>query len=67
MSETTLNDDQDLSGLPLVDNPVMPYLRQERIPHIWCPGCGIGTTVSTEYPSLPSRGGKGKGYACKLR
>jgi 2-oxoglutarate ferredoxin oxidoreductase subunit beta len=27
-------------------NPVMPYLRQDRIPHIWCPGCGIGTTVN---------------------
>jgi 2-oxoglutarate/2-oxoacid ferredoxin oxidoreductase subunit beta len=39
-------DDNDLSGLPLVDNPVMPYLRTERIPHIWCPGCGIGTTVN---------------------
>jgi 2-oxoglutarate ferredoxin oxidoreductase subunit beta len=24
----------------------MPYLRQDRIPHIWCPGCGIGTTVN---------------------
>ncbi|MBM4394124.1 MAG: 2-oxoacid:ferredoxin oxidoreductase subunit beta [Deltaproteobacteria bacterium] len=29
-----------------VENPVIPYLRQERIPHIWCPGCGIGTTVN---------------------
>lgn len=29
-----------------IDNPVMPFLRQERIPHIWCPGCGIGTTVN---------------------
>lgn len=28
------------------ENPVMPYLRQERMPHIWCPGCGIGTTVN---------------------
>ena len=27
-------------------NPVEPYLRSERIPHIWCPGCGIGTTVN---------------------
>jgi len=27
-------------------NPVMPYLRQKRIPHIWCPSCGIGTTVN---------------------
>ena len=27
-------------------NPVEQYLRTERIPHIWCPGCGIGTTVN---------------------
>src|SRR5512142_2772418 len=29
-----------------VENPVERYLRSERIPHIWCPGCGIGTTVN---------------------
>ncbi|HNQ23918.1 MAG TPA: 2-oxoacid:ferredoxin oxidoreductase subunit beta [Phycisphaerae bacterium] len=28
------------------ENPVEPYLRTERMPHIWCPGCGIGTTVN---------------------
>ena len=27
-------------------NPVEPFLRVDRIPHIWCPGCGIGTTVN---------------------
>jgi len=27
-------------------NPVVPMLRMERMPHIWCPGCGIGTTVN---------------------
>jgi 2-oxoglutarate ferredoxin oxidoreductase subunit beta len=27
-------------------NPVEQFLRSERIPHIWCPGCGIGTTVN---------------------
>ncbi len=29
-----------------IENPVMPFLRQDRIPHIWCPGCGIGSTVN---------------------
>jgi 2-oxoglutarate ferredoxin oxidoreductase subunit beta len=29
-----------------VQNPVEPFLRTERMPHIWCPGCGIGTTVN---------------------
>lgn len=28
------------------DNPVLPFLRQDRIPHIWCPGCGIGTSLN---------------------
>ena len=27
-------------------NPVEPFLRMDRIPHIWCAGCGIGTTVN---------------------
>ena len=27
-------------------NPVVDYLRMDRIPHIWCPGCGLGTTVN---------------------
>ena len=29
-----------------VQNPVEPFLRMDRMPHIWCPGCGIGTTVN---------------------
>jgi 2-oxoglutarate/2-oxoacid ferredoxin oxidoreductase subunit beta len=27
-------------------NPVEKLLRTERIPHIWCSGCGIGTSVN---------------------
>jgi len=27
-------------------NPIESFLRMDRIPHIWCPGCGIGTTVN---------------------
>ncbi|MCU0664821.1 MAG: 2-oxoacid:ferredoxin oxidoreductase subunit beta [Myxococcota bacterium] len=27
-------------------NPVEKLLRTERMPHIWCPGCGIGTSVN---------------------
>jgi hypothetical protein len=36
--------EQDLERECALENPVLPYLRQERIPHIWCPGCGIGTS-----------------------
>ncbi len=28
------------------ENPVNSILRTDRMPHIWCPGCGIGTTVN---------------------
>jgi 2-oxoglutarate ferredoxin oxidoreductase subunit beta len=27
-------------------NIVERYLRMDRMPHMWCPGCGIGTTVN---------------------
>ncbi len=29
-----------------LQNPVNEYLRMDRMPTIWCPGCGIGTTVN---------------------
>jgi 2-oxoglutarate/2-oxoacid ferredoxin oxidoreductase subunit beta len=28
------------------ENPVLKYLRTDRLPHIWCGGCGIGTSVN---------------------
>ncbi len=37
-------------------NPVEEYLRMERMPHIWCPGCGIGTTVNCFVRALDSSG-----------
>ena len=32
--------------LQLEQNPIEPYLRMDRMPHIWCSGCGIGTSVN---------------------
>jgi len=37
-------------------NPVLPYLRQDRLPHIWCPSCGIGTTVNCFARALTESG-----------
>ena len=31
---------------PAIQNPDEQLLRMDRMPHIWCPGCGIGTTVN---------------------
>ena len=41
-------------GIP--SNPVETYLRTERLPHIWCPGCGIGTTVNCFANALDTSG-----------
>jgi 2-oxoglutarate ferredoxin oxidoreductase subunit beta len=30
---------------PPAEHPISPFLRMDRMPHIWCPTCGIGTTV----------------------
>lgn len=36
----------------LEKNPIEEYLRMDRIPHIWCPGCGIGTVVTSFIEAL---------------
>ncbi|MCK4352337.1 2-oxoacid:ferredoxin oxidoreductase subunit beta [candidate division WOR-3 bacterium] len=33
-------------------HPMESLLRMDRIPHIWCPGCGIGTTVTAFIVAL---------------
>ncbi len=35
-----------MTELAILDNPTEQFLRTDRMPHIWCPGCGIGTTVN---------------------
>lgn len=40
----------------MADNPVDRILRQDRLPHIWCPGCGIGTTVNSFARALEKMG-----------
>ena len=38
------------------NHPLDPLLRPGRIPHIWCPGCGIGTTVNCFARALTESG-----------
>lgn len=38
--------------LPKLQNPLLQYLRADRIPHIWCPGCGIGTSLNAFIRAL---------------
>jgi 2-oxoglutarate ferredoxin oxidoreductase subunit beta len=35
----------DQTARELQEHPSAPLLRMERIPHVWCPSCGIGTVV----------------------
>ena len=44
-----------MTTLPIHTNPVDPFLRTDRIPHIWCPGCGIGTSVNCLQPRADRR------------
>jgi 2-oxoglutarate ferredoxin oxidoreductase subunit beta len=37
---------------PEEKNPMEDFLRMDRIPHIWCPGCGIGTVVTSFADAL---------------
>jgi len=32
--------------LPQQTHPMQKYLRMDRLPHIWCSGCGLGTALS---------------------
>ncbi len=41
-------------AMPL--NPVESFLRMDRMPHIWCPSCGIGTTVNCFGRALETSG-----------
>ena len=37
-------------------HPLDSLLRTDRIPHIWCPGCGIGTVFSSSLIAMKSSG-----------
>jgi hypothetical protein len=42
--------EDELAGVPtlaeIARHPMDDLLRTERLPHIWCPGCGLGTALS---------------------
>ena len=38
------------------DHPMSKYLRTERIPHIWCPGCGLGSALTCYFSALDDLG-----------
>ena len=42
-------------GVRAEDHPIAPFLRMDRMPHIWCPECGIGTVVKCFATALEER------------
>jgi 2-oxoglutarate ferredoxin oxidoreductase subunit beta len=38
------------------EHPISPYIRMDRMPHIWCPTCGIGTVVKCFASALQETG-----------
>jgi 2-oxoglutarate ferredoxin oxidoreductase subunit beta len=38
------------------EHPIAPFLRMDRMPHIWCPTCGIGTVVKCYASALEKSG-----------
>ena len=38
------------------EHPLDDLIRTERIPHIWCPGCGIGTAFSSCLSAIKATG-----------
>ncbi len=38
------------------DHPKSRYLRTERLPHIWCPGCGIGIVLNSYLEAVGKSG-----------
>jgi len=37
-------------------HPMDVFLREDRLPHIWCPGCGLGTALSCFISALKKSG-----------
>ena len=43
-----------------VIHPLDKYLRRDRLPHIWCPGCGIGIALAAMLRGIDRRIREGK-------
>jgi 2-oxoglutarate ferredoxin oxidoreductase subunit beta len=45
-----------MTDLPENDNSISRYLRQDRLPHIWCSACGIGPALSCFLRAIDKSG-----------
>jgi 2-oxoglutarate ferredoxin oxidoreductase subunit beta len=48
---------EELTNVLIADrHPMDDLLRQDRLPHIWCPGCGLGTVLTCFVSALKKSG-----------
>ncbi len=45
-----------VSSLPKKGNPLLKYMRQDKLPHFFCPGCGCGQVLSAFLRAVESLG-----------
>lgn len=43
-------------SVTMQEHPIAPFIRMDRMPHIWCPTCGIGTVVKCYATALGQSG-----------
>ncbi len=44
------------SAVPATVHPLDDLIRTDRLPHIWCPGCGIGTVFAASLSAMKTSG-----------
>ncbi len=58
--EQRMEIEDELAGVPTLEeierHPMDDLLRTERLPHMWCPGCGLGTALSCFTSALMRSG-----------
>ena len=56
MSTPTARTPEARQALEETSHPFDPELREDRIPHIWCPGCGIGSVLQAFLEAVDGTG-----------
>jgi 2-oxoglutarate ferredoxin oxidoreductase subunit beta len=46
----------ETSDVRAEEHPIAPFMRMDRMPHIWCPECGLGTVVKSFATALEESG-----------
>jgi 2-oxoglutarate ferredoxin oxidoreductase subunit beta len=54
MSQAIARKEANTACVP--DHPLEDLIRSDRIPHIWCPGCGIGTAFAATLSAMKGCG-----------